>query len=87
MLGVPDPLITLHRAILALGRTPEEQCLRYRNLVQETVEAEETEAIRRHIQHQHPYGSDRFHHAIEAQLGRTIGPKRTGRPRKQPAAP
>jgi len=38
--------------------------------------------IRRHLQHQRIYGPDRFRLAIERQLGRKLGPKKTGRPKK-----
>lgn len=55
----------------------------WRALVMETVDAAETDAIRLHLQRQHLYGPDRFRKAIEAQLGRTVGPRKIGRPRKQ----
>lgn len=84
-LGVPDPLITPHRVMLALGRTPDECKRRYRELVMQAVNADEIEAIRRHVQHQLVFGTDRFRRAIEAQVGRAVGPKKIGRPRK--AAP
>ncbi|TWI04657.1 hypothetical protein IP90_00790 [Luteimonas cucumeris] len=53
-----------------------------RGLVRESVDAAETDAIRLHVQRQHLYGPDRFRTAIEAQLGRAVGPGKTGRPRK-----
>lgn len=34
------------------------------------------------LQRQYLYGPDRFRLAIEAQLGRSVGPKKIGRPRK-----
>ena len=48
----------------------------------DVVDPEETEAIRVHLQRQHLYAPDRFRHAVEAQLGRTVGPAKIGRPRK-----
>lgn len=81
-LGVPDPLITPHPAMLGLGRTPHERRASYGELVRQAVDPEETDAIRRHLQHQHIYGPDRFRRAIEAQLGRKVGPKKIGRPKK-----
>ena len=43
----------------------------------------DVETIRRHLQRQHAYGSNRFREAIEAQLGRGVGPQKIGRPRKE----
>ena len=46
---------------------------------------EQVESIRRHVQRQHAYGTDRFRIAIETMLGRTAGPQKIGRPRKSKA--
>ena len=54
----------------------------YRTLVMGAVDLTDVEAIRRHLQRQHAYGSDRFRTAIEAQLGRSVGPQKIGRPKK-----
>ena len=54
----------------------------YRALVMETVGPDEVDAIRRHVQCQHAYGSNRFRAAIDAQLGRSAGPRKIGRPKK-----
>ena len=43
------------------------------------------EAIRRHERTGRPLGGDAFVAALEAALGRTLGPRRPGRPRKAPA--
>jgi putative transposase len=45
------------------------------------VDPAELEAIRPHVQRQHAYGPGRFRRAIEAQLGRSAGPQKIGRPR------
>ena len=50
--------------------------------VMQAVDPEEAATIRRHLQHQRIYGPDRFRHAIERQLGRNLGPKKIGRPKK-----
>lgn len=81
-LGVPDPLLTPHPALTSLGHTPEERWRNYRELVMQAVDPEETEAIRRYVRHQRIYGPDRFRQAIERQLGRRVGPKKVGRPKK-----
>lgn len=52
-----------------------------------TVDPADVEAIRQHLQRQHAYGGDRFRQAIEAQLGRSVGPQKIGRPRKAALAP
>jgi putative transposase len=75
-------LITPHPALARLGRTAEERRRNYRELVMQAVDPEETDAIRRHLQHQRIYGPDRFRLAIERQLGRKLGPKKIGRPKK-----
>ncbi len=48
----------------------------------QAVDPKETDTIRRHLQHQHLYGPDHFRQAIERQLGRKLGPKKIGRPKK-----
>ena len=62
--------------------SPVERQQRYRALVMDTVNPEDIEAIRRHLSRQHAYGSERFRQAIEAQLGRVVGPQKIGRPKK-----
>jgi hypothetical protein len=44
-----------------------------------TVAPDELDAIRRHVQCQHAYGSNRFLAAIKAQLGRPIPARSAGR--------
>src|SRR5690606_34512856 len=55
----------------------------YRRMVMDAVDPADVETIRRHLQRQHAYGSNRFREAIEAQLGRSVGPQKIGRPRKE----
>lgn len=76
-----DSLLTPHAGWHALGETDAFRRDRWRQLVLDAVTPEETEAIRLHLQRQHLYGPDRFRRAIEAQLGRTLGPGKPGRPR------
>lgn len=80
--GAHDPLVSPHPDLLALSDDPEQRRCAYRAMVMETVDPEEVEAIRQHVQRQHAYGTDRFRIAIEAQLGRAAGPQKIGRPRK-----
>src|SRR5690348_10204931 len=81
-LGAPDPLIAPHPALTRLGRTAEERRRNYRELVMQAVDPEEIETIRRHLHHQRIYGPDRLRLAIERQLGRNLGPKKIGRPKR-----
>lgn len=83
--GETDPLLTPHSDYLALAGSPAERQQRYRALVREPIDADTVEAIRRHLQRQHPYGPERFRCAIEAQLGRAVGPQKIRRPRKERA--
>lgn len=81
-LGAHDPMITPHPVLANFGSTPEVQRRNYRAWVMQPVDANETSAIRRHIQRQRVLGSDGFVRGLEAQLGMRFGPKKIGRPRK-----
>jgi putative transposase len=80
--GEHDPLVSQHADYLSLSTDPLERRRAYRDLVMSTVDPDELDAIRQHVQRQHAYGSNRFRVAIEAQLGRPAGPRKIGRPRK-----
>lgn len=80
--GEHDPLVRPHPVYYAFGAEADERRRRYRAFVMDDVTAEEIDAIRAHLQRQHVYGPDRFRLAIEAQLGRSVGPRKMGRPRK-----
>lgn len=81
-LGAPDSVITPHPVVQALGGTLHERQLTYRAFVMQAIDPEETDAVRRHLQHQHIYGPGRFRRAIETQLGRKVGPRKIGRPKR-----
>jgi len=83
-LGIHDPLVQPHPSYQALGADIDERRAAYRSLVMASVDDEEIEAIRTHLQRQHAFGSPRFRDAIESQLGRPTGPAKIGRPRKAP---
>lgn len=76
-----DTLLTPHAGWHALGETDALRRDRWRQLVLDAVSPDETEAIRLHLKRQNLYGPDRFRRAIEAQLGRALGPSKPGRPR------
>jgi putative transposase len=80
--GDHDPVVRPHAVYSTFAAEPEWQRRLYRAFVMDDVTSEETDAIRAHLQRQHLYGPDRFRRAIEAQLGRSVGPRKIGRPRK-----
>lgn len=80
--GEHDPLIRSHAIYRELAVDVQQRLARYRRFVMDEIGPEETDAIRAHLQRQHLYGPDRFRRAIEAQLGRTVGPHKIGRPCK-----
>ena len=85
--GDADPLVHPHPAYLALADDPAARQRLYREMVMATVDPADVDAIRRHLQRQHAYGGDRFRQAIEAQLGRALGPQKIGQTRKTELAP
>jgi putative transposase len=80
-LGEYDPLVSPHRSYLSLSEEPRVRQARYRAFAMANVGADELDAIRRHVQREHAFGTSRFREAIEAQLGRSAGPRKVGRPR------
>jgi len=80
--GEHNPLVHPHAIYRELAAEIEQRRARYRAFVMANVTPDETDAIRIHLQRQHLYGADRFRRAIEAQLGRAVGPRKIGRPRK-----
>jgi len=84
--GIHDPLVRPHPCYQTLGINDNERYAAYRSLAMASVDDEEAEAIRRHLQRQHAFGSPRFTAAIEAQLGRPAGPAKIGSPRKRQTA-
>lgn len=80
--GDADPLLVPHPPYLALSSRPATRRQAYRRMVMDAVDPADVDAIRRHLQREHAYGSDRFRTAIEAQLGCSVRPQKIGRPRK-----
>jgi putative transposase len=77
-----DPLLTEHAVYWALGNTPFERQLAYRRLFEQSVEAEEIEAIRSATHRGWVLGESDFVDEVAGQTGRRAGPIRRGRPRK-----
>jgi putative transposase len=72
-----------HAMYRALGAEPPAPRTAYRSLVDHALADSDIDDIRRHLQRQHAFGSQRFRAAIKAQLGRHAGPVRIGRPPKR----
>lgn len=81
--GEADPLLTPHPDYLGLSSDPATRQEAYRRMVIDAVDPADVESIRRHLQRQHAYGSDRFRETVEVQLGRSAGPQKIGRPSKE----
>ena len=67
----------------AVARDPATRQQAYRSMVMDAVDPADVASIRRHLQRQHAYGSDRFRKIIEVQLGRSVGPQKIGQPSKE----
>ena len=76
-------LLQPHRSWLAFEHDPIQRKQRWRAFVMAGITHDAPDPLRLCLQRQHPYGSDRFRAAIEAQLGRRCGPAKIGRPKKQ----
>ncbi len=81
--GKDAHLLQPHPTWLALDSDPALRQQRWRDFVLQAIHSDDPDPIRLALQRQHPYGSDRFRTAIEAQLGRRCGPAKIGRPQKQ----
>ncbi len=52
------------------------------SLLDDKLDGETLETIRRHVRTGHPLGSDKFYRALERRLGRSIRPRPPGRPKR-----
>lgn len=82
-LGAPDPVLKMHACYRQLGVTDAQRQAAYRNLVRQA--SDDASDFREHLRRQQPMGNDRFRAAIEAQIGRSLIPGKSGRPKKQTA--
>ncbi len=81
--GELNEQLTPHEAYLTLGETPDARQSSYRQLFATELEACDLNAIRRAANFAMPLGNDRFKAQIEAELKRSIGQARRGRPVKR----
>ncbi len=77
-----DPRVTEHAAYWALGNTPFDRQLAYRQLFERPAEPGEIESIRYATHHGWALGERVFADALAAHSGRPAAPRRAGRPKK-----
>ncbi len=77
--GVWNPLLTLHQSVEALGRTPEERRLAYRELFLQALEPGLMAEIRNATLGGHALGSKRFQDGVARALGRPVTRQKRGR--------
>lgn len=79
--GVSDSLITAHKCYTALADTHAARRTAYRNLFERTIDDDEINAIRAHVNQGKVLGSERFQAQVKAALNRRVELSRPGRPR------
>jgi putative transposase len=78
-----DTLITEHATFLSLGRDAAERQAAFRELFLHKLDQKTVAQIRETINAGCALGSEAFLKAMEARLGRPVGPPKHGRPSKQ----
>ena len=81
--GKPNRLISGHELYDRLGHNPEARQFAYRELFRHSLSDKDTHAIRESLAFNYPLGNDRFREQVESALGRKVGEKQRGRPRRQ----
>ena len=81
--GNPDDVVTAHLQYLALANSPNTRQVAYRALFQARLPEVDIHQIRNCLDYNHPLGNDRFRQYIESALGRSIGYKARGRPKRR----
>jgi putative transposase len=80
--GFADPLLTQHPAIEALGPTPEQRQVAYRELFDVDLAPADLERIRGAANSGFVLGSERFEQRMALSLGRRVRPAPNGRRKK-----
>jgi putative transposase len=78
--GRRDSTLAPHPAYAALGSNESERAAAWRDLLREAVSDEELAEIRRYLQQQRAWGSDRFQARVEAKTRRFAGVRPAHRP-------
>lgn len=81
--GKSDCLISDHELYERLGYHPEARQFAYRELFRHQLSDQDSHAIRESLAYNYPLGNDRFREQVESALGRKVGEKQRGRPRRQ----
>ena len=81
--GKPNRFISDHELYERLGQRPEARQLAYRELFRYSLSDNDIHAIRESLAYNHPLGNDRFREQVESALGRKVGEKQRGRPKRQ----
>jgi putative transposase len=79
--GEASPLIAPHDTYLSLARTSPKRAIAYRELFDETLDADLVDEFRTATNGNYAIGCDRFKRDIELALHRRATPGRSGRPR------
>jgi putative transposase len=79
--GVPDPVLTPHRAFLALANRPFARRARYRKLMDKSPC--DDAGLRLHLEQGRAWGSEEFLRQVAAKYGECRPARRRGRPRKR----
>ena len=80
-----DPLITDHALYWALGNTPFQREMAYREMFTHPLTREQMTQLDASVLKGWPLGSDRFKASLEERAERRVTPARRGRPPKRPA--
>jgi putative transposase len=80
--GKPDPVVSPHPAFLNFEKDHSSRLRNYQALLCELVSEHEISKIRAHINQGKVLGSKRFQQEIEELVGRSVGLKLKGRPKK-----
>lgn len=81
-----DPLVIDHALYWALGNTPFDRELAYRNRLEQGLSDRQTQELAAAIQKAWPIGSDTFIASLAKQATRRVRPARRGRPPRQATA-
>lgn len=82
-LGQENSLVIPHDLYLRLGGDQASRCYAYRELFRFELIEKDIHEIRESLNYNYPLGNDRFKDEVEYYLGRSIGKRRAGRPKKQ----
>jgi putative transposase len=77
-LGVPDPRLTQHPCVEALGRTPDERLAAYRSLFLDELAPEVVDYIRDRTNGGLVIGSGAFRQQVARTLGRSVDRRKRG---------